>query len=95
MTPGGYRQYSNFVEAWDPREGRRGFSQLAVLPVAVWGAAACVVEGRLWVSGGTLDPQGGHPHAAKLVHSYDPRMDQWRCEESMVSNRWCHAAVAM
>lgn len=56
---------------FDPRDGR--WETAAPLPVARNSAAACVMDGAIWVAGGRTVMEGG----AGRLDRYDPARDWW------------------
>ncbi|MFJ9434312.1 hypothetical protein ACIRQY_32280 [Streptomyces sp. NPDC101490] len=58
--------------------GRGGWRAGTPMPQARAEVGAATLDGRLYVVGGTLQPDGGAPvWASDAVTSYDPRADRW------------------
>jgi len=76
------------VEAYDPATDT--WTTKADMPTARQNLAACVVDGRIHVSGGV--PKWGVPEALPTVEVYDPATDTWTQVSDMPWGRADHSA---
>jgi len=60
-----------------------GWVERRPMPTARWGAAACVMSGKLWVIGGQTDGAS----YTNVVEIYDPGTDQWSLGPAMPTTR--------
>jgi len=78
------------VEAYDPATDT--WTKKADMPTARAYLAACVVDGRIYVSGGSLTYEDPMPMAVPTVEVYDPATDTWTQASDMPWARRSHTA---
>jgi N-acetylneuraminic acid mutarotase len=76
------------VEAYDPATDT--WSKKADMPTARYWLAACVVDGRIYVSGGKTE--WGSLDCVPTVEVYDPATDTWTQASDMPRSRAAHTA---
>jgi N-acetylneuraminic acid mutarotase len=91
-TPAGYQtgdvEILSTVEAYDPATDT--WTRKADMPTARAWHAACVVDGRIYVSGGDTKWSAGP--VLTTVEVYDPATDTWTQSSDMPWPRWGHSA---
>jgi N-acetylneuraminic acid mutarotase len=76
------------VEAYDPATDM--WTRKADMPTARYWHAACVVDGQIYVSGGS--PKWGEGLSLTTVEVYDPATDTWTQASDMPRSRISHTA---
>ncbi len=94
-TPAGYQaddvEVLSTVEAYDPATDI--WTRKADMPTARYFTGACVVDGRIYVSGG-ITAWKGYSNIS-TVEIYDPRTDTWTKGADMPRAKWGHTASAV
>ena len=71
------------TEEYDPATDT--WTTKADMPTARWGSSASVVNGKIYVFGGTV---GGTERVFSTVEEYDPATDTWKTKADMPTARW-------
>jgi N-acetylneuraminic acid mutarotase len=69
------------AECFDPATGR--WSSIARMPTAKYNAGVAVLDGLIYVAGGSTDAG-----TVRCMHRYDPRSDRWDACRKMKRRRW-------
>jgi len=78
------------VEAYDPATDT--WTKKANMPTAIMDVGACVVDGRIYVTGGFPAWPQNASDALSTVEVYDPVTDTWTQTSDMPMGRWGHSA---
>jgi N-acetylneuraminic acid mutarotase len=83
---------ASVIEAYDPARDR--WTRKADMPTARYATAACVVDGRIYVSGGATKygKLSGEWDCVPTVEVYDPATDTWTQASDMPITRLWHTA---
>ena len=84
---------SNSLEVYDP--ATNSWTSLAPYPLSVWRASMAALNGKLYAMGGyqSLSPFPFSP--TDKMYAYDPGMDTWTAQQSMLGVRGSAASVVL
>jgi len=77
------------VEEYDPATNTWTTKQNK--PTPGWGLRACVLEGKIYVTGGNVQ----YPNISAVLEVYDPVKDEWEIKASMPEAKYSHSICAL